>query len=437
MIKKIRDKLYTLLRWGERITKTDVLYLAKGGSWLGLGQGITSLAGFLLSIAFANLLPKETYGEYRYLFSIVGVAGAFSLTGMELALSQAVARGFDGTLTHSFKTTFRWTFGTVAVLLGTAIYYFTQGNATLGWGLCIIAICMPLLKSFVLYSPFLVGKKDFSRRAKYGMLYDLIPAVVIAGVLFFTDSVIVLIATYSLSYTSVAAVLYWLTRRAYSSVGAIDETTKNFSLHLSAMNFIGTLTFQLDKILTFHYLGAAQLAVYSFAIGVPQNLRQFQKIITTLALPRFSAHTLVNVQKDIHRKALYLFLGMAAVTSAYILTAPFIFKFVFPDYVTSTLYSQVFALILLFAPGALYQQVLVAHGERKGLYIIQGVGAPIRIGGLFILIPLFGIWGIFVSLFLNETVRLVLAVYFLHNPSSQEPLSPEEESLSEISLSGE
>ena len=73
MIKKIKEKIYNLLRWSEKYTKTDMVYLAHGGFWLSFGQIISSLSSFLLAIAFANLLPKETYGNYKYILSIASI----------------------------------------------------------------------------------------------------------------------------------------------------------------------------------------------------------------------------------------------------------------------------------------------------------------------------------------------------------------------------
>ncbi len=411
----IKSRLVGILRWSERFTKTDMVYLAKGGSWLGLGQAVTSFAAFLLSIAFANLFPREAYGEYRYIFSIVGVVSAFSLTGMDMALSQSIARGFDGTLSRSVRMAFLWSLIASAGLCIVSAYYFSNHNSTLGWALIIAAIATPLLKSFNLYSAFLLGKKDFGRRTRYGMFYDILPAATIALALTYTDNAIVIVATYFISYTLVTSVLYILTKRVYRPEGPIDENVGTYSKHLSVMNIVGTASFQLDKILTFHYLGSVQLALYSFAIGIPQQLRQTQKIIGSLAFPRFATRNHDDLRTALPRKSLILFLGMLAIVVVYIPLAPTIFTLLFPNYLEAVPYSQVFSLVLLFAPGALYQQVLTAQQNKKALYVIQTVGAPIRIGSLFLFIPLFGIWGILLSTFINEIVRMIFVVYFIHS----------------------
>ena len=43
----------------------DMTYLAKSGSWLVSGQIISSISAFLLSVIFANLLDKQSFGTYQ------------------------------------------------------------------------------------------------------------------------------------------------------------------------------------------------------------------------------------------------------------------------------------------------------------------------------------------------------------------------------------
>ena len=66
---KIKEKIFNLLHWSQKYTGTDMVYLATGGFWLISGQIFYSATAFLLSIAFANLWSKETYGIYTYIIS--------------------------------------------------------------------------------------------------------------------------------------------------------------------------------------------------------------------------------------------------------------------------------------------------------------------------------------------------------------------------------
>lgn len=45
MLHTLQHRIYKLLRWSQRYTRTDMVYLAKGGTWLSLAQGVATLAG--------------------------------------------------------------------------------------------------------------------------------------------------------------------------------------------------------------------------------------------------------------------------------------------------------------------------------------------------------------------------------------------------------
>src|SRR3990167_10664736 len=90
---RVRGRLYRFLRWSERYTKTDMVYLASGGFWLVLGQIIFALSAFILAVAFANLVPQATYGTYKNLTSMAAMFAIFSLPGMAVAVTRASAQG--------------------------------------------------------------------------------------------------------------------------------------------------------------------------------------------------------------------------------------------------------------------------------------------------------------------------------------------------------
>jgi len=80
---------------GQFLGQEDNYFLTQG-SYLSIGHVISIICGFLLSIAFARFLPKEIYGQYRYILSVVAILAIFTLPGLKTAITQAVARGFEG-----------------------------------------------------------------------------------------------------------------------------------------------------------------------------------------------------------------------------------------------------------------------------------------------------------------------------------------------------
>ena len=108
MYKNIKQKLYNTLRRSEHWTHTDMVYIAKGGAWLTAARIVASISSFLMVIAFANLLTKEAYGLYQYVLSIVGILSISTLGGINTALTQAMARGYEGSIIPALKTRIHW-----------------------------------------------------------------------------------------------------------------------------------------------------------------------------------------------------------------------------------------------------------------------------------------------------------------------------------------
>jgi len=155
-MQKLKQAGYRFLRWSERYTKTDMVYLTHGGFWLLFGHILTAGAGFFISVGFAYFLPKSAYGDYRYVISVFAILSAFSLTGLNTAIIQAVARGFEGSLRQGFRLSLRWSALVVAGALAGSAYYFLHANAFLGTSFLIIAATAPFLNSWGLFASFII-----------------------------------------------------------------------------------------------------------------------------------------------------------------------------------------------------------------------------------------------------------------------------------------
>ena len=175
-----KKKIYKALKWSQKYTQTDMVYLARGGFWLVLGQTITSLAALALTLALANLLSIKTLGTYRYVLSIAGILAIPTLSGMNTALLQAVSRGKEGSLISILKTKLKW--GSLATLgsIGVAGYYFLQGNNTLALAFLIISLFIPLMNTFIIYESFLQGKKRFDIQNKYRIITQILATLIVS-----------------------------------------------------------------------------------------------------------------------------------------------------------------------------------------------------------------------------------------------------------------
>ena len=397
MIKELKQKIYNLLRWSEKYTKTDMVYLTKGGSWLTLGNIVSSASSFLLAIAFANLLPKETYGIYKYILSIAGILAIPTLSGMGTAITQAVARGYEGSFLPALKTKIRWGLLGGLASLALAGYYYFNDNTTLTISFLITAVFLPFMDSFGTYNALLQGRKLFGISTKYGIISQIIAIASLITVLFLTKNLFLIILAYFASWTILRFIFLKITLKNFPPNLNQDPQTLSYGKHLSLMNVLNAIAGQLDKILLFHFLGSAPLAIYSFAIAPPEQIKGLLKSIQPLALPKFAQKDKEEIKKTIFKKTGKFFLILIPVTAFYIIIAPFLYKIFFPQYLDSIFYSQIFAISLLTAIATLPVAALQSQMAKKQLYQWNIYGSLLQILLLFVFVWSYGLWGVILA----------------------------------------
>lgn len=410
MMKNLRSLAYSLLRQTERYTKTDMVYLTKGSILLTVGQVATSIFSFVLAIAFANFLSKESFGVYKYILSIGGIVSAFSLTGLKTSVINAVATGQNGVLKPSFFINLKWSYGVWLVSLAGAIYYFINNNYQLAIAFIVIGIATPLINGGNLYGAYLNGKKDFRTATLYNILSNLLPSALLLVSVYFIEDPLLLVAIFFLG-NAVASLFFFsrVSKREPPVSTDINEIAK-YGAHLSLMNLLSTLAGQLDKVLVFHYLGAAQLAIYTFATAVPKQLRGLISVASPLAAPKLANRSIDELKKSIPQKFLASLLIVGPIVVAYIIAAPYLFKLFFPQYLNSVPYSQAFALFLLIL-GNMSDAALTAKGAVTEKYVLNIGSGLLNILLMFIGIKWYGLWGLIIAVVVGK--YLVSAASFV------------------------
>ncbi len=397
-----------VLRWSERYTKTDMVYLVQGGFWLYLGNAITMAVSLGTAIAFANLLSPELYGNYKYILSVTGVLGALTLSGLGTAVTRSVARGYEGTLSHAFMLMVRWS-PLISISAGVAaVYYISQGNLTLGISFVIAGFTLPFITATSLFRPFLVGKKQFFSASILGVIQNTLPAVATIAAVFLTSNVVILIGVYFISQTIVYGSLYLYIKNHLVTNNSIDSSFESLGKHVSVMNFISAVAGRLDSILIFQLLGGTELAIFTFATTIPDQLRGSLKNISALAVPQFALRSKRELKVTFIRKSLLIFVLTAALAALYALIAPYFFAFALPQYVDSIIYSQVYSLSiitsLVLASAYLDSQIAI-----KEKYFMNIASAFTMIVTSVIGILFFGLWGAIVARVVSRIIISLLA----------------------------
>ncbi|TSD05050.1 MAG: polysaccharide biosynthesis protein [Parcubacteria group bacterium Greene0714_7] len=411
MFQDWKDRSIRFLLWSQKYTKTDMLYLARGGFSSAIIQVAGITVSLLLAVTVSHFVPKESYGVYKYILSIVGILSLFSLNSIGSAVFQSAAQGFDGVLARAFWDNIRWSVAVFAGTLLLATYYFFMGNNTLGAGILIGGALSPILASASLFSSFLGGKKDFYRQALYGVIDVTVPVLIFIGIVMLTSNPIVLVTTFFITNTVAALYFYRRTIEVYRShVHIHDENMLSYSKHLSFMGIINGVANYIDQVLIFHFLGGAQLAVYNFAIAIPDQLKSPVKNIASILQPRFVEYSAREIQKNIGRKILLMFVGSVGVTVLYIIVAPDIFHMLFPKYAEAAKYSQLYALWMLTIAADPMATYLVARKLTSELYVNTTVYSVFQLVGITVGVLLWGIAGVIIARIVTRIAMLATNV---------------------------
>jgi len=412
MSKTIKSKFYNLLRWSQKYTQTDMIYLARDGSWLTLEQVVSSVIAFLSSVAFANLLPKETYGTYGFILSVVAILSIPTLSSMGTAITQAVARNYDGSLIPALRTKIKWgILGGIASLFVSG-YYYINNNTSLTIVFIIVAFFIPITNSLNIYRAFLNGRKDFKTLVKYGIINNLISVATLILALFLTKNLYIILLAYFLPINISNYILLKITLHKFNRNNKRDPRTIPYGIYLSLLGIILNVANNIDRILLWHFLGAAQIAVYAFAIAPVNKISGLiSSNLSTLAFPKLSEHSEQEIKKTLPKKVLKSFLVIIPIIIIYVIFIPLIFGIIYPKYLDSISYSQIFILSLLFIPTSLFGNTLIAKMKKKEIAIIRFVSPAFRIILLLILTPLYGILGVILAQLIAGVFHVGLASF--------------------------
>lgn len=414
MLIKIKNKIYNLLKKSENFFQTDMVYLVKGGFWLTIAKSTSIIASLLSSIAFANLLPKETYGIYRYILSTASLLAIPTLSGINTSIMRSVAKGYEGSFIPALKTKIYWgTLGGISSI-GLSIYYYIQGNNTLSLAFIIAAIFLPLMDPLHLYTALLNGKKLFRLSAKYSVITRVIVTISLIITVFITSNLLIILFVYFVLNTLLRLFYLVITVKKVKPNKKQDNTAISFGKHLSLMGVLGRTSTYIDKILIFHYIGAAALAIYYLALIPFKQIQVFFTSLNILALPKLSSINLKELKRTLPKKVLKSYLIIIPIIILYFIAAPLLFKLFYPKYLDSVSISRFFMLLLLFYPISMFGTAITARAEKRKLYISSTSYAVIRIIMLLILVPIFGINGAVAAILITSVISSTVTIFLFY-----------------------
>jgi|SRR3989344_6668852 len=395
-------------------TGIDMHYLLSGGGSIFLGQVVSALFALALATAMANLIPKETYGSYKYILSIVSILTIATLTGMPTSLTQAIARGELGAYRKSLSAKLSW--GVLGSLgaIGVGGYYIFMGNTDIGYSLLIVALFLPLSEAYSLWSAVFAGKKQFIPSAIYNALVQAGATLILIITIFCSKNVIVIIFFYYASYT---VFRYLAHRSVLKRFPALSQNTDTgdavaYGKRLSLVGAFSQSATQLDSLLVWHLMGPIALATYGFAVATTAPMKALLKATTTLAMPKYAEKSTRQLRNAVHTKIWKAYVIFIPITIAYIALLPIPFHFLFPQYLDSLIYAQALGLTFLFFPTKLQSTAILTRKNRTPVYLTNlanSISLTIfDVIGIYFL----GIWGAVGATLLQYVFSTALTYYY-------------------------
>ena len=157
-----------------------------------------------------------------------------------------------------------------------------------------------------------------------------------------------------------------------------------------------------DRLFIPLFLGFDKNAVYTFATFIPNQIQSFFKTFVTLGQPKITKINDNNIKKALISKSVHLLILIIAIVIFYIIFAPYIYEFFYPDYKESILLSQIFALSLLYFPNNLFGTYLTKRRLIKESLAGTVVYALISFSSLLLFIYFWGLIGAVISKILSR-----------------------------------
>ncbi len=386
----------------------DVGYVATNSLWLYASTFVSALSAFVVAVVFARVLTPTNYGIYRFIHSVGGIISSFSLSGMNNAISQATARGDNIAMLVGVRYAFRWNVVVLVLGVSLSVYYYVQENSLLSVGIALLSFAYPFYLTYKLYAAYLVGLQNFKHLAFIHAVEAMLLTIVLVSAVFLINNPAVLIGIYYTTHLLFTYVLFRFFERTLLSDAALPENRPLFSyaLHGSLMNVINPISYHIDKIVVFHYLGAAELAVYALAKAMPDQLKTLVNL-SPLMIPRFAQRSASQISDSFWRKVGWLTAYSTLIVTAYYFVAPYLYTLFFPTYPESIFYSQLYAISLITVGASIPTAIYTAHKKIKLLYFQTNIQPLLRICLIVVLGYHFGILGIIAAITISRVLYMI------------------------------
>lgn len=380
----------------------DAHYFAKNSALVIVGHFVSVLRGIVTGYFVARFFSQEIYGEYQFILSILGMMSLFTFPGLAQSITRAWSRDDAFSLKKITKYQFNVCLVGSIILLGVIPFLQYYDRQEL-WPLFLAgALLFPLPPiATVHFGGATIGRARFDTILKANILWSTLIIIATLGIIFFHQSaLLMLIATMAVSSVVHLVLVHWYCRG--SLLPQEEEGDKNtkaiirYGWQLTVSTLPVNLVWYIDKLMISQMFGLNQLAAFSVALLIPEQVKTFAKQLLPVS---FSRQAKGDDSRQRRRKLTKAVLAGTAVFAVgialYIALAPWLMPLLFPNYEADQIVflTSVAAVTLIVTPGTLFAQYLEAQGMIREIQWSHWTAAALFGVALVVLIPMYGLLG--------------------------------------------
>ncbi|MBA7620749.1 hypothetical protein ES703_28104 [subsurface metagenome] len=396
----MKDYIITAIRKMEGWLGIDLGYYLRGNAYLLTAQGTILLCGLASSTVLARLLSKETYGQYNYIFSIIGILALSALPGMGVAIMHAVANQYDQVLIKGIKTRIKWSFVGAMLCFLIGLYYYFSGDTLLGKIFMGVSFFFPFYTSFDSFYPFLNGRKRFDLSSRYRTAYWIGLTLAVILTVYLTRNLLCVVIVYLATATTLEAIFLFNTVRTGNLNQSEDKAAITHGKQLTGVQAIGIVALQFDKLIVGLALGFSQLAAYSIAVMIANLPTLLLTAVSTTIFPKIAVMDEGVAYAEVKERLPWLLIGVASICGIGALLAPYVIPWLYSNkYLGSVLYTQLlFIPVIIGAPAMILRRgALQPQRKVRKLFKLNMTVSLFELAMMVFFTLKFGILGIIIA----------------------------------------
>lgn len=395
-----------LLQKLEGAFKTNLREHLKNGGLLLSGSTLTSVLAFVTSIVYANVLPKEIYGEYRYLLGIFNIFNSLALTGMNTAVTQAVSRGHDGALIATIKTQMRWGMAHTLIGVGASIIFLLSSQVMTAIGMLLISLMAPISNALNTTQAFLQGKRAYKATNYATIFQSFLVYGSLITVAYFTKTTLWILAANLIAVLGSNIIIFFWVKRSFNPPLDGDASTSVFGTKLSLISALRIIADQMDVFIVHNLMSPIDLAIFAVTTTIPDRLRGQWKIAQSLQLPNHSKRVLTEIVPPLRKKAMLLAAAAITVCVPIAFCMPWLFTFIYKQYAPYAYLAQIYTFSIVGGLSLLPYTALLSQQREKPILASVGLSIAVYLPLLIAGTVLFGLPGAVIAKTINSYVEL-------------------------------